>query len=561
MGRIFRAFVWMRWRVLINSLERTGARDTLERFSVATDKLGPIIALVLLVPSALALGTLGLTAGFGLATDAWAPLMGAVRGILFVVIAVTCISPLILPMRDGSTVVRMLLLPIPRQILYIAQTAGGLGDPWILLTIPLLLGMALGLAIGLHLVAAGVALLAAVAFVIVLTGIASLASSVIHLLLRDRRRGDMVMFVFIFLIPMMAIVPQLLIHDRLADGRRLTREERRALPPSPLAQAALRLAPYAPSEMYRRAATGAVHAPASAVMPLAELAGVALLVQAAGFAAYRRVLDMPVSLGTRRAGTFGGLYDRVVPGLTRGASAVAFTQLRVALRTPRGRATLVSPLLLPLVLGVLASRRGGLSLPGLPDERGLPLAAIGVFASVLTLLPFTMNQFAIDRSGFTRQMLSPLSVGELLAGKAVGNALIASIPASFCLIVTAVIFGTAHPLLWPGLIFGIIATYSLLAPAAAALSAIFPKAVDLNSIGGNSNAHQAAGLLGLLSFAASAAPAALLSLLALAVLHRPELVPLLLLVWALVAYGIGQLLFIPVRRLVASRCETLAQYY
>jgi hypothetical protein len=37
--------------------------------------------------------------------------------------------------------------------------------------------------------------------------------------------------------------------------------------------------------------------------------------------------------------------------------------------------------------------------------------------------------------------------------------------------------------------------------------------------------------------------------------------PLFLLAWALVAYGIGQLLFIPVRRLVASRCETLAQYY
>ena len=41
MGRIFRAFLWMRWRVLVNSLERTGSRDTLERFSIAADKLGP----------------------------------------------------------------------------------------------------------------------------------------------------------------------------------------------------------------------------------------------------------------------------------------------------------------------------------------------------------------------------------------------------------------------------------------------------------------------------------------------------------------------------------------
>jgi hypothetical protein len=115
--------------------------------------------------------------------------------------------------------------------------------------------------------------------------------------------------------------------------------------------------------------------------------------------------------------------------------------------------------------------------------------------------------------------------------------------------------------MWPALVFGVIATYALLAPVAAALSAIFPKTVDLNSIGNNSNAHQAAGLLGLLAFAASAAPAALLALFALAWLKRPELVPLFLLVWSIAACGIGRLLFIPVGRLVANRCETLAQYY
>ena len=68
MLRIFRAFVWLRWRVLINSLERTGSRDTLERFSIATGKLGPIIAMVLLIPSAIGLFVLGITAGFGTAT-------------------------------------------------------------------------------------------------------------------------------------------------------------------------------------------------------------------------------------------------------------------------------------------------------------------------------------------------------------------------------------------------------------------------------------------------------------------------------------------------------------
>ena len=38
MLRILRAFAWMRWRALMNALERTSARDTLERFSLAVDK-------------------------------------------------------------------------------------------------------------------------------------------------------------------------------------------------------------------------------------------------------------------------------------------------------------------------------------------------------------------------------------------------------------------------------------------------------------------------------------------------------------------------------------------
>jgi hypothetical protein len=262
----------------------------------------------------------------------------------------------------------------------------------------------------------------------------------------------------------------------------------------------------------------------------------------------------------RRAGSFGGLWDRVVPGLSPAASAVALTQLRLALRTPRGRASMMTPLLMPLLLGAMIARRGSLTIPGIEGEAGLALAAIGVFASMLALLPISMNQFAIDRAGFTRQMLSPISIRELLTGKAVGNALIAAMPASICFVIALAIFRGSHPLLWVGLVFAGIATNALLAPVAAALSAIFPKSVDLNSIGNNSNAHQAAGMLGLLAFAASAAVPALLTILGLQ-MHRLELITPFLFGWAAVALVVGNLLFIPVRRLVASRCETLAQYY
>src|ERR687889_585720 len=114
MGRTFRAFLWMRWRILVNSLERTGARDRLERMSIATDKLGPIIALVLLIPSSIALFVLSLIAGFGIATGAWTMTMEFVRFFLLLALVLTLIGPLILPTRDSSSIVRLILLPIPR---------------------------------------------------------------------------------------------------------------------------------------------------------------------------------------------------------------------------------------------------------------------------------------------------------------------------------------------------------------------------------------------------------------------------------------------------------------
>jgi hypothetical protein len=270
---------------------------------------------------------------------------------------------------------------------------------------------------------------------------------------------------------------------------------------------------------------------------------------------------MPMSLGARRAGAFGGLWARRIPGLTPGASAVALAHLRLALRTPRGRSILAAPLLMLLVFGFLIQRRGEMPFAGLTLDTGLSLATFVTFISVLSILPIAMNQFAIDKAGFTRQMLLPISIGELLAGKAVGNALVAAIPALCCFVLSAVIFPGGSPALWLALLIALAATYILVAPVAAALSAVFPRAVDLSSIGHGSNAHQAAGLLGMLSFVAAAAPSALLTLFSLRVLRQPGLTPVLLAGWLVIASIVSWLLFIPVRRLVASRCETLAQYY
>lgn len=210
---------------------------------------------------------------------------------------------------------------------------------------------------------------------------------------------------------------------------------------------------------------------------------------------------------------------------------------------------------------MFTTKSGGLPFSYFSGGLGLSLAAFGAFAAILTLIPLALNQFAVDKAGFTRQMLSPVSIRELLAGKAVGNALVALAPALFCFIVPALIFPGGSPALWLALLLSVISTYLLFAPAAAAWSAIFPKEVDLNSIGNNGNAHQVAGLLGMISLAASAAPPLLLTLFAVAYLQRVNLAPLLVLGWGAIAFGLSQLMFIPVRRLVANRCETIAQYY
>ncbi len=160
-------------------------------------------------------------------------------------------------------------------------------------------------------------------------------------------------------------------------------------------------------------------------------------------------------------------------------------------------------LLAPLVgcglVGIVAFRRGEMALGFIDLANGLSLATLGGVASLLSLLPFAMNQFAIDRSGLTLALLSPLATRELLAGKAVGLGLIAGAPALLVMLVAFVLFPGGAPALWLSLPPALVAAYLLAAPGAATLSAVFPRTVDLNSAGSGSNAHGLANLLGMLA--------------------------------------------------------------
>ena len=314
-----------------------------------------------------------------------------------------------------------------------------------------------------------------------------------------------------------------------------------------------------PTELFvagtRAAARGDV---AKAAASATGLGVSALLLHGLGLLAFRRVLESPGSTGARRSTPMRAAWNRRLPGLSSGASAVALAQLRLALRTPRGRSILLSPLAFFAIFGVMMYRGGGnMDFGPFRFGSGLGLAAFTSSMCLLAILPIAMNQFAVDNAGLTMTLLSPLTDRELLAGKAAGNALIIAPPALVCIAAASLMFPGGSPALWLALILGLAAVYLVFAPIAAMCSAAFPRSVDMNSIGRGSNAHGAAGLIGLLAFAAAAAPPILLTMMATNLLDRPSLAPVLLAVWCLCAYVIGRLLSIPGRRLFAARRENL----
>lgn len=554
--RILKAFAWMRWRMLVNSLEHTGSRDALERFSLAIEKLGPIVAAILLIPSAIFMAALGVGAGYLLATGGSLMAITAARFILIAAPLLAIIGPFFLPAADRTNPVRLLLLPIPRSTLYIAQSSAAFGDPWNVLMIPLVFGVPVGILAAGILGSAFVSLLAAVCFVTLVIGLSALATSLLHLIVRDRRRGELMALLFIVVIPVVAMLPGLL----EGESRRSRGPDRPPIVPEWAIEVGTRAKSLYPSELLISAATDAVNGEVGrASTAVSELAIATLVVHALGVFAFRRVLASPGTSGARRGGPASAVWGTRLPGLSAGASAVALAQLRLALRTPRGRSILLSPLAMFAIFALLMYRGSGeMDFGPFQFDSGLGLATFASFVCLLSILPIAMNQFAIDRAGLTMTLLSPLRDDEILSGKAAGNALIVTTPAVLSIAGALILFGGGSAALWLTLLLALLSIYLLVAPIAAICSAVFPRAVDLNSIGRGSNAHGAAGLIGMLAFVAAGSFPGVLTFVAISVMERPALAPLLVAGWCLAAYIVGRLLFTVARRVFATRRENLA---
>jgi hypothetical protein len=419
-----------------------------------------------------------------------------------------------------------------------------LADPWILLVVAIVTGLPLGLLSGGQAGGALAAAAAGILLLVVLAGLSLTVTAVAHLVARDRRRGELFALIFILVLPVLALLPGLLGDEQRRQAKVVPQAQREETQPWwPRVERAARAT--LPSELFaatiRSAAAGQY---AGTPAPLAGLVATGTALHGVAFALFVHVLSSPSTAGSRRRSTNGIPDTPRLPGLSPAAGAVAIAQVRLALRTPRGRSVVLSPLMLFGVLAVFLFRSGSdvdfgfVNLAG-----GLGLATFGTFVSLLTIVPLAMNQFAIDGAGLTLMLLAPIETRALLAGKAVGNAITAAIPAACCLAAAVVLFPSGSPALWISIPLGLTATYLLVAPAAAVLSAIFPRAVDLNSIGKGSNAHGVAGLLGTLAFAVAGAPSLGLALLAARLLGRPLLAPVFLLGWTLVCAVLSPFLF------------------
>lgn len=554
MWRMLKAFAWMRFRMLANALEHSGGRDTLQRFSVAVDHLGPIIAAVLLIPSAVVLAGLGGVAGYTAAGGGRAISFEAARYLLLLVPLLVVIGPLVLPGADRTNPVRLLLLPIPRTTLYIAQSSSAFGDPWTILMVPLVLGIPAGLAAAGAFGAAVVALAAGVLLIAAIVGLSSVATSVLHLVARNRRRGELVALVFIVVLPVIGMIPGL-----LAGSAERGRPGEPLLPASVRAAAARALTLH-PAQMFVDGVRSAVAGDAGrAGAAMAGLTFVTVALHGLGVVAFRKVLDSTGGSGARRGVAMRSGWSTRIPGLTSGASAVALGHFRLALRTPRGRSILLSPLMLLVLFGVLIYRgSGSVEFGPFHFTGGLSLAIFASAISLMSILPIAMNQFAVDGAGLTMTLLSPLSDRDLLAGKAAGNGLIVLGPLLLSLLAPLLLFRSGAPGVWLSLPLGLLAVYFVVAPVAAICSAIFPRAVNMNSIGRGSNAHGAAALLGMLSFMGAAVPPVVLVVLATRVFDRPVLAPVLVAAWCVAGYAIGRLLFRAALRTFGARRENLA---
>lgn len=588
LGSLIRAFVWLRWRLLVNSLRGGRRRDTLERISRATSALLPIALAIVFFPAFVASCGLAVLGGWALGAQKL-PAVG-ILACLRILLGVVCVAVVLAPAArsirtSSSGLSRFLLLPIPRSLLFVSDAAAGLLDPWIALVVPILLLFPLGLAAAGRLAAAAVAVLAGAAMLAAYVGLESSVSHLLRLLYRSRRRGEMATLVVLASLSMAGFIPLFVSsmthsprpHDQRAPAERSQRAEDidaagardgdaagsaatdRSHPPGARGTGDLSWVPVLPSELYGRTIDLAISGRAGeGVLTAGLLLAFAGALIGLAWTAHARLLDSPESGGRQRAGKRERLLGRRLPGLSSTTSALAIIHVRLLLRSVQGKMAIYFTPLSLVVFAFLSTRLWTMDLSVVVgDSSGPALATAGTLFSLLALQKIMVNQFAIDGAGLTLQLLAPISERDLVLGKAAGMGFLFSVSMVLYIVLAFAAAPGASPWLWPVVALIGASVYVLFAPLALMLSALFPRAADLSRMGKSGNPNQLAAFLGFLLIMVTAAPPLALAGAALLLARSPVGALVLVGGWTGVAIAVSIPLFRLCERVVLSRRENL----
>ena len=545
-------FARLRWRLAINGIKGAFRRDTAERLSRISALFVLALLFLLFLGAASLFGLLGYAGGRRIGESGEAANILLAGRILILAAAGLLVLVSLLGATTGTIASqsRLRLLPIPRRALHLVEVLASLADPWVAFLFPALLLFPVGLMSAGWTSLSVLALAAGFAMIALLASLATLLAMLLSWFLRSRRRAEMFTLVLVLAISMLAALP-LLVSSGLGG---------RTFSPGEIDQGLPAWTRALPSELYGRSIEDGLSGRSGAAW-----LGVAVLFLEAGVlyglsaATHRKVIESTESGGTRRRSGVEPIKGLRLWGLTPAVSAVALAQVRTALRSVRGRLIVSLPGPLLAVIGLLCRRVPG-EFPGgsLLGSQGDVLLGAGIVFSLYALQAFTMNQFATDRAGLSRQFLAPISDLDLVKGKAIGCGLILAAAVLLCLICSLIVVPGGSPLVWLAVLLGGMATYLLLTPVAALLSAAFPVASDLSKTGSGGNPHTTAFLIGTLLIALLSAVPGLILGIAYHLLHRPGLALLLMAIWTLLAAAVALPFLRLAAQAVAPRRENLA---
>ncbi|MFN7970750.1 MAG: hypothetical protein U0166_00105 [Acidobacteriota bacterium] len=544
---LVRALVWLRARLLVNGFRGGRTRDRVERISRAAALVLPIVSVAIFVPAAAAVAFLGFEAGIALAqggteVDVVLALRYAAATLAVIVIAAVLFRA---QSTDGLSLAGLATQPVGRTTLHTLQIVAALLDPWIAFAVPGAVALSGGLIAAGKIGAGAIALCAGLVRALALASAMTLLGCGAAIVLSGRRRREAFSALLIGAFLLLPLASLLFFPG--GDDRRAP-----SLDPGTATPWLSRL----PTEHYVMAVVHAAEGrSARALASLGALAMTAVPIYAVSLALHAHLLGNPSSGTPARR---GARAMRRFPGLGTGASAIAAAQVRTVLRSVQGKiAFLAGPVVFASAACALVRKVPARDLEAIPHG-GVLLAGAGISLTMLSAVGIMVNQLAADRSGLTLSLLAPLTDIDIVIGKAAAFASLTGASALLIAIPTFVLLPGDPLSLWMALPVAFLSAYLPIAPIAAILSAVLPRATAREDLPGATKPHELAAFAGFFLPMLFSGPPAGIMLHAVRVAHRPALALLTLSIWLVLSAAISIPLFALAASTVGARRENLA---